>query len=73
MATTTPVLNPELVQALKRLKLGRIAEKLPDLSGGRFLREVDQRAPRNRARNSAIISQLYQTGSIRPCDAPSNP
>jgi DNA replication protein DnaC len=28
--TTTPVLNPELVAALKRLKLGRIAETLPD-------------------------------------------
>jgi hypothetical protein len=30
MATATPVLNPELVQALKRLKLGRIAETLPE-------------------------------------------
>jgi DNA replication protein DnaC len=30
MATTTPVLNPELVTALKRLKLGRIAETLPE-------------------------------------------
>jgi DNA replication protein DnaC len=30
MATATPVLNPELVAALKRLKLGRIAETLPE-------------------------------------------
>jgi len=30
MATTTQVLNPELMTALKRLKLGRIAETLPD-------------------------------------------
>jgi DNA replication protein DnaC len=30
MATTTPTLNPELVTALKRLKLGRIAETLPE-------------------------------------------
>ncbi|MBK8942065.1 MAG: hypothetical protein IPM79_31790 [Polyangiaceae bacterium] len=28
MATKTPVLNPELVSALKRLRLGRIAESL---------------------------------------------
>jgi hypothetical protein len=26
----TPVVNPELVAALKRLRLGRIAETLPD-------------------------------------------
>jgi DNA replication protein DnaC len=30
MATATPVINPELIQALKRLKLGRIAETLPE-------------------------------------------
>jgi DNA replication protein DnaC len=30
MATTAPVLNHELVAALKRLKLGRIAETLPE-------------------------------------------
>lgn len=30
MASATPVLNPELVAALKRLKLGRIAETLPE-------------------------------------------
>jgi DNA replication protein DnaC len=30
MANATPVLNPELVTALKRLKLGRIAETLPE-------------------------------------------
>jgi DNA replication protein DnaC len=30
MATKTPVLNPELVSALKRLRLGRIAESLPE-------------------------------------------
>jgi hypothetical protein len=30
MTTTSPVLNPELVSALKRLKLGRIAETLPE-------------------------------------------
>ena len=30
MTTTTPILNAELVTALKRLKLGRIAETLPE-------------------------------------------
>jgi DNA replication protein DnaC len=30
MATKTPPINPELVAALKRLKLGRIADTLPD-------------------------------------------
>jgi DNA replication protein DnaC len=30
MATTTPALNPELVDALKRLRLGRIAASLPE-------------------------------------------
>jgi len=30
MTTTTPALNPELVTALKRLKLGRIADTLPE-------------------------------------------
>jgi DNA replication protein DnaC len=30
MASSTPVLNPDLVGALKRLRLGRIAESLPE-------------------------------------------
>jgi DNA replication protein DnaC len=30
MATATPTVNPELITALKRLRLGRIAESLPD-------------------------------------------
>lgn len=30
MATTTPTLNPELIDALKRLRLGRIAASLPE-------------------------------------------
>lgn len=30
MATTTPTLNPELIEALKRLRLGRIAASLPE-------------------------------------------
>jgi hypothetical protein len=30
MATTMPSLNPELVDALKRLRLGRIASSLPE-------------------------------------------
>jgi DNA replication protein DnaC len=30
MATTTPALNPELINALKRLRLGRIAASLPE-------------------------------------------
>jgi DNA replication protein DnaC len=30
MATTTPAVNPELITALKRLRLGRIAETLPE-------------------------------------------
>ena len=30
MATMTPTINPELVSALKRLRLGRIVDTLPD-------------------------------------------
>jgi hypothetical protein len=35
MATSTPQLNPELVGALKRLRLGRIALSLPERARAR--------------------------------------